>query len=398
MNRRRRVTIDEPHGRRRTAKRGNGEGGIYQRDSDGRWCASVSLTNGRRKVIYGKTRQEVADKLTDLLVLKKQGQPIGPDRLTVGAYMLQWLEESARPKLKPSTYRSYEQLIRVHIVPALGKHTLGKLAPQHVQAFVNEKSRAGLSPRTCQYLLAVLRAALNRAVKWQLVGRNVALLVDSPRVPKVEIVPFSPEVAGKFLAAAHGHRLEHLFEFLLATGLRLGEALALRWTDVHLELGTVTVRYTLERLPGSPWRLIEPKSTSGRRSLPLIGPAMTTLKAQQVLVAQMRSRLPEGVWHDLDFVFPAANGEPLDGTNVLHEFKKLLRVAGLPKTYRVHDLRHSTATYLLAAGAPVRTAMEFLGHSQISMTMRYQHVLPAMLGDAAARLEAIFPRAPQAGE
>jgi site-specific recombinase XerD len=95
---------------------------------------------------------------------------------------------------------------------------------------------------------------------------------------------------------------------------------------------------------------------------------------------------------------PPPNGEPLDGTNVLHEFKKLLRLAGLPKTYRVHDLRHSTATYLLAAGAPVRTAMEFLGHSQISMTMRYQHVLPAMLGEAGARLEAVFPRAPQAGE
>ncbi|MDQ6672826.1 MAG: N-terminal phage integrase SAM-like domain-containing protein [Chloroflexota bacterium] len=128
-------------------------------------------------MIYGRTRQEVADKLNGILTLKKQGQPLGPDRLTVGVYLVQWLEESAMPKLKPSTYRSYEGLIRVHIVPGLGKHTLGKLGPQHIQAFLNEKSRAGLSPRSCQYLLAVLRAALNRAVKWQLVGRNVALLV-----------------------------------------------------------------------------------------------------------------------------------------------------------------------------------------------------------------------------
>ncbi len=108
----------EPKERRRTAKRGNGEGGIYQRDSDGLWCASVSLANGTRKVIYGKTRQEVADKLNDLLTMKKQGLPLGPDRLTVGAYLAQWLEESAKPKLKPSTYRSYEQLIRVHLVSA----------------------------------------------------------------------------------------------------------------------------------------------------------------------------------------------------------------------------------------------------------------------------------------
>lgn len=122
--------------RRRTAKRGNGEGGIYQRDSDGRWCASISLANGRRKVIYGTTRQAVADKLNELLIMKKQGLPLGPDRLTVGAYLVQWLEESAKPKLKPSTYRSYEQLIRVHLVPALGKHKLQKLGPQHVQAFL----------------------------------------------------------------------------------------------------------------------------------------------------------------------------------------------------------------------------------------------------------------------
>jgi hypothetical protein len=120
MNTRRRTNTQEWTGRRRTAKRGNGEGGIYPRDSDGLWCASVSLPNGKRKVIYGKTRQEVADKLNNLLVLKKQGQPIGPDQLTIGAYMVQWLEESAKPKLKPSTCRSYEQLVRVHIVPSLG--------------------------------------------------------------------------------------------------------------------------------------------------------------------------------------------------------------------------------------------------------------------------------------
>jgi integrase len=313
--------------------------------------------------------------------------------LTVGAYLAQWLEESAKPKLKPSTYRSYEQLIRVHLVPALGKHKLRKLGPQHVQAFLNEKSQSGLSPRTRQYLLAVLRAALNRAVKWQLVAHNVALLVDPPRVPRVEMAPFSPEMASRFLTAATGHRHAHLFEFLLATGSRIGEALALRWTDIDLAGGTVRVRFTLGRLTGSPWRLIEPKSVTGRRALPLIGPAVITLQAQQLLVAEMRSRLPAGVWHDHGFVFPAANGEPLDANNVLHEFKKILKRAGLPTTYRVHDLRHTTATYLLAAGAPVRTAMELMGHSQISMTMRYQHVLPAMLGDAAARLESVFPRA-----
>lgn len=129
VNKRRRRAADELAGHRRTAKRGNGEGGVYQRDGDGRWCAAITLSNGRKRVIYGGTRQEVADKLSDLLSMKKQGYPLGPDRLTVAVYMLQWLEESAKPKLKPSTYCSYGRLISGHIIPALGKHTQGQTRP-----------------------------------------------------------------------------------------------------------------------------------------------------------------------------------------------------------------------------------------------------------------------------
>ena len=109
----------------------------------------------------------------------------------------------------------------------------------------------------------------------------------------------------------------------------------------------------------------------------------------QVVLAQLLTA--GGAWHDLDFVFPTAVGTPGDQSNVYNQFKKLLRQAGLPDFYRVHDLRHSTATYLLAAGVPDRLVMGIMGHSQLSMTMRYQHVLPSMLKEAAARLEAIFP-------
>src|SRR5690348_7430771 len=112
--------------RRRTAKRGNGEGGIYQRQTDKKWCASVTLGNGKRRVVYGNTRQEVAGKLHKLLTLREQGLPLGPDRLTFAAYMVQWLDESAKPKLKRNSYESYAKLIRLHINPGLGKHLLGK--------------------------------------------------------------------------------------------------------------------------------------------------------------------------------------------------------------------------------------------------------------------------------
>jgi integrase len=206
--------------------------------------------------------------------------------------------------------------------------------------------------------------------------------------------PLTTDDARQFLAAARGHRHEHLFAVLLGTGLRIGEALALRWSDVDLDNGVITVRHVLERIHGRPWRLAVPKSESGKRLVPLIGPTAEALRAQRTLTLEMRLAVG-AAWQDLDFVFPTAIGTPGDQSNVYHQFKKLLRQAGLPDCYRVHDLRHSTATNLLAAGVPDRLVMGIMGHSQLSMTMRYQHVLPSMLKEAAARLEAVFPTAMQ---
>lgn len=244
-----------------------------------------------------------------------------PRRQTVAQYLTYWLEEGARPKLKPSTCASYQRLLKAHIIPPLGKHHLTKLGPQHVQEFLNQKAASGLAPRTVQYLYAILRTALNRAVKWQFVARNVALLVDPPRVPKVTVQVSTPEAAGQFLAAAEDHRLEHLFAFLLSTGLRLGEALALRWQVVDLDASTISVHHTLEKLTGQPWRLVEPKSESGRRTIPLIGPAMAALRAQKVWVAEVRLHAGPA-WEDHGFVFASTVGSPLDGVNVYHEYKK----------------------------------------------------------------------------
>ena len=287
-----------------------------------------------------------------------------------------------------------------HIVPGLGKHPLGKLAPHHVQNFLNERLASGLKPRTVQQIHGILRSALNRAVKWQLVPRNVASgdLVDPPRGASPDICPLDAGQAERLLAAASGHRYEHLYAFLLSTGLRLGEALALRWHDqdgrvlVDLDARRATIRYTLERLRGRPWRFGEPKSESGRRLVPLASPALAALKAQRRRVAEMRLKVADA-WQDHDLVFPSAVGTPLDGSNVYHEYKKLLKKAGLPLSHRPHDLRHSTATYLLHAGVDPRIVMEIMGWSQVSMLKRYQHVLPVMLDDAAARLEAVLPRA-----
>jgi integrase len=243
-----------------------------------------------------------------------------------------------------------------------------------------------LNPRTVLHAYAVLRVALNRAAKLQLVPRNPVLLVDPPKLATTEIHPLSPAQASQLLAAARGQRYEHLYALLAATGLRLGEAQSLRWQDINLAGGHLRVHHTLEWMHGRPWRLAEPKSARGRRVVPLIGPAVAALRAQREQQANDR-RAVGADWQDHQFVFTNPVGEPVTASTVDKDFKRLLKLAGLPTNHRVHDLRHSTATYLLGAGVPERIVMEILGHSNLAMTHHYQHVLSGMLADAAARLE-----------
>lgn len=153
----------------------------------------------------------------------------------MGQFLTLWLEQCAKPKVRPKTFVSYEQLVRIHLAPPLGKVSLAKLTPQKVDAFLTEKRASGLSPRTVQYLHAVLRRALNQALKWDMVLRNVATLVESPKVPRREVTPYSPQETRLFLDAVKGDRLEAVYSVAIAIGLREGEALGLRWSDFDIE-------------------------------------------------------------------------------------------------------------------------------------------------------------------
>jgi integrase len=232
--------------------------------------------------------------------------------------------------------------------------------------------------------------ALNQALKWGMVHRNVATLVELRRASNTPIEPLTPTEAAQLLEAARGRGQEHLITAALGTGLRKGELLGLRWQDVDVDRGRLHVRQALEWRNGRPWRFVDPKSESGRRTIPLIGPAAAALRAQRLRVAEMR--LAAEQWTDLDLVFPSELGTPIHPSNVNREFKKLLALAGLPTHHRVHNLRHSTATYLLAAGVNQRIVMQMMGWSQLSMLVRYQHVLDPMLDEAAERLERMFPQ------
>ena len=372
-------------------RRGNGEGNIKRR-TDGRWEARVSAgyRDGKpvRKSIYSNTRAEVQRKMTKVKADFDQGIAPTDDHQTVRDFLERWLEVSARQRVRPLTYTSYEGHIRLHLVPALGRIKLSKLSPRDIQAFMNHKVEGGLSPHTVRNIRATLRVALGQAVRWGELPRNVAELVDPPRVPHHEIRPFTPEEAKRFLQAIKGHRLEALYSVALALGLRRGEALGLHWDDVDLEQGTVSVRFALQRVNRTLQR-VEPKSARSRRTIAIPDFALKALREHRA--RQLEERLLAGSrWKETGSVFTTTIGTPLDPDNVNRNFKPLLEAAGL-RPQRFHDLRHACASLLLVQGVSPRVVMETLGHSQISLTMNtYSHVIPQLQREAAEQMNSLL--------
>jgi integrase len=372
-------------------KRGQGEGSIYKR-KDGLWAGAVNLGYQagklKRKVYYGKTRSEVSEKLTAALREVQQGIPIVTERQTLREYLTRWLGDCVKPSVRPSTYVSYEQQVRVHIAPELGRIELTKLGPQHIQKYTNGRLESGLSAKTVKYHLSVLRMALGQALKWNLVARNVALLVDSPRLEKFEVQPISPEQARELLKAVQGDRLEALFTVALSLGLRRGEALGLRWSDIDFQARTLRVNHSLQRIQGS-LVLSEPKTKTSRRVLDL--PESLIAKLREHRTRQLEEKLLIGSrWQETGLVFTSGIGTPVDPRHVKRRLDPLLKRAGLPH-YRIHDLRHFCASLLLAQGVPLKVVSEILGHSQISITADlYTHVLPSMRKDAFVLMDSIL--------
>ena len=405
------------------SKRGQNEGSIFQRKDD-RWTAVVNLgwKDGKRvrKSFYGETRKEAQEQLTKALSDIQKGLPVVSDKQTLGQHLAWWLEEVVTRKNRPSTYRSYEQLVRLHIAPALGRISLSKLTTRHVRTFLNEKQDAGLSSRTVQYLHAVLRKSLNVALKDQMVIRNVAALVEPPRVSAREVQPLTPDEARRFLEAVHADRLEPLLTVAISLGLRQGEALALRWKDVNLETGRLSVHYALQRFrprkkglngveesmpqakpkPPAEIHLVEPKTKKGRRTIDLPQVTCSSLAAHLMRQADER-RLAGSRWTVPmvhcegrlepadDFVFTTSIGTPLEGRNVTKRFQLLLEKANIPR-HRFHDLRHTAATLLAVQGVHPKAIQSVLGWDQVAMVDRYAHFVDEMRTEAATQMDAIL--------
>jgi len=372
------------------AKRGNAEGSIYKR-ADGRWAASVSLGNGKRKAFYGRTREDVARKLTLALKAKQDGLPLVGDRQTVGQYLGQWLE-AAKPTLRPESYRRYQDVCRLYVIPEVGKTPLARLSPVQLQRLYASRLAAGLSPTSVALLHGVIHKALDQAMRWELVPRNVADLVTPPRRSTPEMRSLSPEEANRLLDAASGQREEALIVLAVTCGLRLGELQALRWRDVDLDGARLRVTATYQGTIDGQAVFTEPKTAKSRREVHLSALAVATLRRHRL--AQIEERLrAANLWQDYDLVFASERGRPLDGNNLRQRaFARLLERAGLPHI-RFHDLRHTAATLLMSQGVPIKVASEMLGHADITTTLRtYSHVLPGMQQQAADAMDRLFAR------
>ena len=369
-------------------KRGNGEGSITRR-KDGLYMARYTVETAigaKRKTLYGKTRGEVSEKLTKAMADRDDGLVFDADNLKVGEYLERWLVDSVLDTVRPTTYERYEQIVRIHVRPALGSVKLKNLTPVHVRGLYREKLEAGLSARTVQYIHVTLHKALKQAVQDGLIPRNATEAVKAPQVRREEMRPLSAEQVKVLLEVARGDRLEALYVLAIHTGLRQGELLGLKWEDVDLESGTLRVRRTLVTAKGGPV-LTAPKTKGSRRSVKL------TQGAVEALRSHLKHQLQEidragSLWRENGLMFASESGEPLDRRYLTScRYKALLKRAELP-IIRFHDLRHTCATLLLSKNVNPKIVSEMLGHASIAITLdTYSHVLPNMRDQAAAAME-----------
>jgi integrase len=345
-------------------KRANGEGTLFRR-SDGIWIGRLTLSDGRPKQVSAKTQAVAKRKLEEARVAVAQGLPVTSDRETVGDFLQRWLVNSIKDNRRRKTYEGYEGNVRLHITPYLGRVPLSRLTPKEVQGLMITLRQKGLSPRSVQYVRATLRAGLQQALKWGLVARNAAALVDPPRVEHDEVEPLTPEEARRFLDAVSGDRLCALYSVAMALGLRQGEALGLRWEDIDLAEGQLRVRVQLQRADGK-FDLVDVKTRRSKRPVDLPAPLVEQLRAHRTRQLQERLLMGER-WEDWGLVFTTSWGMPLHRSDVTRRFQRALSRLGLPRK-RFHDLRHTCASLLLAQGVPLHEVSELLGHSGIQIT------------------------------
>ncbi len=371
-------------------KRANGEHSIYQR-KDGTWCAAIVCDDpatGRRtrKVLYGKTRTQVRGKLKVADERAEAGAPVRDAKASVAAWLAQWRATTLKASNRKATTKElYEILCKHHLeAEPFGAIPLDRLRPSEIDRLILALNDKGLSDATVQRIFTVPRVALEGAVRDGLIARNPAASVKQPSVARKEARYLSPTEVARVLRAAKDSRYHCLLALIAATGLRRGEAAALRWRDLDLAAGTLQVCGTLSRIGGK-LVVTEPKTAKSRRTLPLSPSVVTMLEAHRKRQAAERTRAGS-MWVETDHVFTTESGTLVEPHNILRAVMVAAHDAALADV-GVHTLRHSAATTWLENGVHLKAVSELLGHASIAITADiYGHVSDETARGAMATL------------
>lgn len=368
-------------------RRGHHEGSVYFDASRDRWVAAISVSPGKRKKFYFEKKQDAIKKKNEALNELERGMLATGEQRRLGEYLEDWLENVHKSKLRVGTYINYKKLIK-YIVADLGDIWLQKLTPQQVQAFYAKKLDAKLSSKIVYNMHGVLHLALKNAVRWGLVSRNVCDLVTPPSIVSREVVPLTEEQARLLIKHVRGHHLEVLLATAVVTGMRRGELLALRWSDIDFARSRLLVLHSVNFIEGYGYVKGKPKTAAGKRVISLPEFLLDMLKDHRN--QQLERSKTAARWEDHDLVFPNLSGSYLHLGHMGEAFRKLLKDAGLP-TIHFHDLRHSAASILLCMGVNVKVIQELLGHSDISITLRtYSHLLPSQQQEVVKTWNKVF--------
>ena len=351
----------------------NGMGTVTKR-KDGRWQAAVYVPQPdgteKRKFVYGKTRDEAEDERRKLVDKAHSGIPVPTRSPKFGEWLPYWLEEVVKPTRKKTTYSKYEMHCRLYLMPELGAKSVEKFNVQLYRKFLNAHAKRH-GAATAWETHAVLRSALSAACREELIDRNVARIVEPPRVARAKNDPWTIEETRAFLAQVRGDPLYAAIMLAVALGLRRGEIVGLKWSQVDFSSGVIHLGRQLQRRNGE---LYEDTTKGRERPMPLPLICVIALRWQRWRWLAMRERAG-AAWEENDYVFVTRTGRPIEGRNLYRSFTRIARAANV-RVVRLHDARHGFATLMADSGVEPRLLMELMGHSEIGVTMNvYAHVV-----------------------
>ena len=380
MPRQKKLDNDEGKKPRKT----RGEGSVFQRESDERWVASVPIGGGKKKQEYYDTKAQAERARRRMLYELEQGKLLTTSDQTLKDYLVYWLG-IRRSSLKPTTYAVYRRYLMAYVVPVLGHVKLRKLSGDMFQSlYTSLLEDDELSPNTVRTIHSQIRNALNAALRWKKVTFNPVNDADPPKYRERSMTILDIDQAKKLIASARSPRMKCILHVALL-GLRRGELLSLRWSNVDLEKAELRVERSLTYISNPEtgyceYVETEPKTKAGRRVVNL--PRFVVEALLEYRGYQLTRYARSSYWQERDLVFSTDEGGFVQPQHLYEYFKALLKKAGLPDM-RFHDLRHSAISIWLAMGINPKVVQELAGHSDIRVTLNvYGHVFPGMHGRA----------------